>query len=332
MIGLEYNSSETGSSDGTHSGNNISIVVPVYQNELNIDTTIPSLLNLGKQLEEMKLSLFFVDDGSTDHSWRMLCEWREKYPDQIHLIKLSRNFGQNTAIRVGLRYATGACVAIISCDLQEPLEKIPEMILEWKKGAKLVVGERVEREEDAFSRFFSQMFWNLMRWNAFPDFPQMGFDFCLLDRQIINDLNGINERNTHIFILTWWLGYKAAKVPIQRAVRKAGVSQWHLAKKLRLVVDCLIGFTNFPARLITYTACTMAMIFLAYLCVTLVIWMLSLHSPPGWMTLIGLLCLLGATILFALGIISEYLLRILDETRKRPFYIIDTTRIKNESR
>ena len=300
-----------------------SIVVPVFQNEANLHDTVPKLIGLGRHLPAYALELVFVDDGSRDRSFEMLTEYAARHSDTIKVVKLTRNFGQIPAIQAGLRHATGACVGIISADLQEPCELFLDMIKEWERGARFVMGERQSREENRLHQLVSGVYWYLIRRFAFADYPTMGFDFCLLDRQVVEDLNRINEKNTSIFVLIYWLGYRPVRLPITRRLREKGTSQWRLWNKISFTMDTLIGFTYLPARVITVTGFGMATLSLLYLSFMLVRWYLLQTAPPGWMTVVGLLTLLGATILFSIGIVSEYLLRILDEARKRPPYVVE---------
>jgi polyisoprenyl-phosphate glycosyltransferase len=300
-----------------------SIVVPVFQNEANLPDTIPKLLSLGSSLPSYALELIFVDDGSQDRSFTILTDHAARHPGIIKVVKLTRNFGQIPAIQAGLRHATGDCVGIISADLQEPWEIFPDMIKEWERGAKFVMGERQKREEHLLHRLVSGVYWYLIRRFAFPDYPTMGYDFCLLDRQVVDDLNRINEKNTSIFVLTYWLGYRPVRLPITRKVREKGASQWRLWNKITFTMDTLIGFTYLPARVISVMGFAVAVLSLLYLVFLLTNWYVMRTSPLGWTTVVGLLTLLGSTILFSIGIVSEYLLRILDEARKRPPYVVE---------
>lgn len=306
-----------------------SIVIPVYQNEENLNDTITKLLSLKEILPDYNLELVFVDDGSTDSSLGILMQHAAQHRKIIEIVKLTRNFGQTSAIQAGLRYAKGDCVGIISADLQEPYETFVDMAREWERGAMFVIGMRQEREKGRWHKMMSGIYWSLVRRFALPDFPKLGYDFCLLSRQIVDDINHINEKNTSIFVLIYWLGYKPVCLPIKRKARKRGKSQWNVWKKIRFTVDTLIGFTYLPTRFITFTGFTVAVLSILYLGVMLFLWFWRKVAPPGWMSVVGLLSLLGAAILFSLGILSEYLLRILDESRKRPPYIIEKV-IRNE--
>ena len=300
-----------------------SIVIPVFQNEANLQDTVPALLALRDKLHECALELVFVDDGSTDKSFALLEGFAARHPDIIRVVKLARNFGQKPAVQAGLRFAHGDCVGIISADLQEPPEVLVDMVAEWHRGAKFVIGERTARQEGPLHRALSGIYWQLVRRFAFPNYPRLGYDVCLLDRQVVNEINRINEKNSSIFVLIYWLGYPAVRIPITRRLRHKGTSQQRLWRKISLTVDTLIGFTYLPARLITFIGLTVGTLCVLYFIYLLGNWFWFHAAPPGWMTFAGLLTLLGALGLFSIGIVTEYLLRILDEARKRPPYVVD---------
>ena len=302
----------------------LSVVVPVYQNEASLPDTVPRLLAVRELLPiGYDLELVFVDDGSRDKSFAILSEFARRHPAAITVVKLTRNFGQTPAIQAGLRHARGDCVGIISADLQEPCELLADMVKEWERGARFVIGERQARAEGPVHRLLSGTYWKLVRRFAFPDFPSMGYDFCLLDRQVVEDINRINEKNSSIFVLIYWLGYHPVRLPVLRALREKGASQWRLWRKIVFTLDTLIGFTYVPARLITVMSLLLGALCLLFLTFSIGTWFWLRAAPPGWMTEVGLLTLLGAMILFALGIVSEYLVRILDEARKRPPYVVE---------
>jgi len=300
-----------------------SIVVPVYNNGANLPETIPALLALQAALPGYDLELVLVDDGSRDGSRALILGFASRHPEQICAVLLTRNFGQNAAIQAGLRHAKGDCVGVISCDLQESHEQFVAMIRAWEQGAKFVLGERVERPENWLHRTLSGCYWYLLRRFAFADYPPMGFDFCLLDRQVVNEVNQINEKNSSIFTLIYWLGHAPHRIPIRRRRRRQGQSQWHVRNKIQFTTDTLIGFTYLPARLITFAGLLSSLLCLGYLAVVVAQTIFLRRGPVGWATLAGLILLLGAALLFSLGILSEYLLRILDEIRHRPTFVVE---------
>jgi glycosyltransferase involved in cell wall biosynthesis len=300
-----------------------SIVVPVYQNEKNLPTTVPTLLDIGARAKDFAFELVLVDDGSSDRSYELIEQFAAQYPDIITVVKLTRNFGQTAAIQAGLWRCRGDCVGIISADLQEPPEKFLEMLARWQKGEKFIVGRRSNREEGWLHRTTSNTYWRLVQRYALRGYPKEGYDFCILDREIVQGVNSISEKNSSIFLLIYWLGYNPSFVEVSRRKRDLGHSQWSFAKKIGTSIDILIGFTYVPSRLITTLGLVASALAMGFLIFLLFAWQTTGNAPPGWMTSVGLQLLVGSLIFFSLGIVSEYLVRILDETRKRPPFVID---------
>lgn len=307
-----------------------SIIVPVYQNAGSLDWTIPELLKLEKILTQYKLELVFVDDGSTDASYEYLLRHHLRHPDRIRIVKLTRNFGQNKAILAGLSVATGDCTGIISADLQDPPELFLEMIARWERGTKLVIAERKGRDDKGGMSLLSNLYWYLLRKYAIKDFPAGGFDFCLFDREVRDQLTHINEKNPVVFPLIFWLGYAHEIITYQRKARKAGKSQWSFGKKLKLTVDTFINFTYVPVKFISILGISVSFFSFSYAFVVFfkrLFWEIEIQ---GWSTIVILISCFGGLILFSLGIIGEYLWRILEETRSRPNSVIDRIVEKND--
>lgn len=300
-----------------------SIVVPVYQNDANLDDTIPKLLSLQDRLPDYNLELVLVDDGSTDNSYNLLIKYYNLHIDKIKIVKLTKNFGQIPAIQAGLKAASGDCAGIISADLQDPYELFIDMIRKWENGIKLIIGERENREEAIRQNFISMLYWKMVNKYAVKDYPLGGFDFCLIDKQIMKDINEINEKNTHIFALIFSLGYKYEIIPYTRKKRVAGKSQWTFPKKIKLLTDTFIAFSYLPIRGISYLGLGISALSFLYALVIAVSKFIFGNKYEGWTTIVVLVSFFSGLILLTLGIIGEYLWRILDEVRKRPNYVID---------
>ena len=305
----------------------LSILIPVYQNSKNLPTTISYLLSLTKYLKMIKLELVFIDDGSTDGSLEIIKNFSKK-DFRIKWVKLTKNFGQSYAIKAGLNYTCGDRVVIISCDLQEPFMKITDMVQAWQSGSLFVIGERVHREEGIFAKTFSFAYWLIVRSQKARDFPRLGYDFCLIDRKIVNSLRFIKERNFNIFISIWLLGYSAVRVPISRMKRSQGKSQWNIFRKTKLVIDTLITQSTLPLTVIFILGMLCTFFSMAYFLIILSIWFLKSSAPSGWMTVVGLISLFGAFIMSALSIQSEYIKRILEEVQDYPIFIVEDSNLK----
>lgn len=299
-----------------------SIVVPVYYNELNIPHTLPRLQALQELLPEWELEFIFVDDGSKDRSLALLLAAREQ-DARIKVIKLSKNVGSMAAIQAGMTLATGACVGVIAADLQDPPELFAEMIAKWQQGKKVVMAVRADREESRGQKFVSNLYYALMDRFAIPGYPRGGFDFVLLDQQVVGEISAIKEKNTNIMSLIFWLGHEQCMIPYLRRQREHGTSGWTLAKKFKLFIDSFVAFSYTPIRLMSLLGVIIAL--LGFLYGLLVTFNRIVHGAviEGWTAIIVILTFGFGMIMIMLGIIGEYLWRILDESRKRPVYIID---------
>ncbi|MBG30305.1 MAG: glycosyltransferase [Opitutae bacterium] len=302
-----------------------SIVVPVFQNERNLESTIPTLLELQKKLPGYELELVFVDDGSKDGSHDILMKYHQLNPEMIRVVKLVKNFGQIIAIQAGLANARGDCVGIISADLQDPPEIFQEMIAAWENGHKLVIAERKDRQENFFRVFVSNLYWKIVRIMAVKDYPTGGFDFCLVDRDVVEIVNQVKEKNSHIFVLIFSLGYSYHSIGYVRQKRIGGKSQWTLSKKIQLSIDTLVNFSYVPLRFISYLGLAISFLSCCYGLTVLIFWIFKGNPVEGWTTITILLSGLSGLILLTLGIIGEYLWRLFDTVKDRPIYIIEKT-------
>jgi len=300
-----------------------SIVVPVYFNETNLPDTIPQLLSLADEIPDYRLELVFVDDGSGDNSLKILKKFQSEYPNSIKVIKLTRNFGSMAAIQAGFTVASGDCVGMISADLQDPPEKFLEMLSQWEKGSKAVFAIRQDREENFLQIFFAGIYYSLIRKFAIANYPTGGFDFLLLDRQVIIELNKVQEKNTNIMTLAFWLGFQPVMLPYIRRQRVKGKSRWTLSKKIKLFVDTFVAFSFFPIRLLSILGMLVAACSFLYGAFVLFYWFVYGIEVKGWVPTIVVLTFTSGLQMAMLGVLGEYLWRTLDEIRRRPQFVID---------
>ena len=215
-------------------------------------------------------------------------------------------------------------IGIISADLQDPPDLFLKMVPILESGTKLVIAERKSRDEGYFQRIMSKKYWWLIKKFSMKDFPAGGFDFCMFDEQVAKEIDGINEKNTIIFPLIYWLGFKPKVIKYSRKQRDEGVSTWTFFNKVKLTIDTIIGFTYLPTRIISISAILTSIVAFLYFLYILIMWYFGYgNSPDGWTTIVLLILVIGGMILFSLGILGEYLLRILDEVRNRPNFVID---------
>lgn len=308
-----------------------SIVVPVYYNELNLPDTIPHLLGLSDALPEYRLELVFVDDGSGDRSLEILLDFQSRYSDTIKVVKLTRNFGSMYAILAGFSVASGDCVGMISADLQDPPELFQEMVAYWEKGIKAIFAVRQDREEPFLQKQLSNTFYSLVRKFAVANYPDGGFDFFLVDRQIIMELNRIHEKNTNLMTLIYWLGFKPVMIPYVRRSRTKGKSRWTLSKKIKLFVDTFVAFSFFPIRILSIIGFIVAISSFSYGLFILFYWMFFGIDVKGWVPTMVIITFTSGIQMTMLGVLGEYLWRTLDEARNRPPFVIDEIHDQSKS-
>lgn len=299
----------------------LSIVVPVYFNEANLPDTVPALLALRNRIGAMEIVL--VDDGSQDRSYAVMENLQRQHPAEITLVKLTRNFGSMAAILAGLCVARGQSIGMIAADLQDPPELFVEMHEAWRQGQKAVFAVRADRQETGFNRWASNAYYALMRRFALKGYPKGGFDYFLIDRQVADEVVKIGEKNTNLMSLVFWLGFPAKLIPYVRRERKAGESRWTLGKKVKLFIDSFVAFSYFPVRAMSLLGVIVSIGAFCY--AAFVVAYSIFHGMPvaGFSTLACLLALLSGLQMLMLGILGEYLWRTLDESRRRPAFVID---------
>ena len=302
----------------------ISIVIPCYFNEENINPTFNRLIeNESNFPAETLFEYIFVDDGSKDNTLNELIFQKNKYPGKVKVVKLAGNVGSYNAIIAGLQMGTGDCFSVISADLQDPPELIAKMFSYWQKGIKFVVANRINRNESFFYKSLSNIFHYLIKKLALENIPKGGFDFVLFDEQLRAELLKIKEKNTNSLYLLAWMNYEMVSIPYTRLKREIGESKWTLKKKIKLFIDSFISFSYFPIRIITILGLVLGLISLAYASFVLYSKLSGNINLSGYTSIMLVSLFIGSFQMIALGILGEYLWRVLDASRNRPLYIIE---------
>jgi polyisoprenyl-phosphate glycosyltransferase len=301
----------------------ISVVVPVYWNAGTLPALLERLRAVGTQLPD-ELELLFVDDGSGDESFDLLRAEAERDP-RVRVLRLSRNFGSNAAILAGLTYASGDAVAVLAADLQDPPELLPELASAWRDGAEVVVAARRSRDDPFVSRALGGLFNRLFKRFVFRDFPPGGFDFLLVSRRVARVLVEMGERNSYIFGQVFWVGFQRRVVEYDRGARGEGRSRWTLAKKAKYFVDAFTAFSYLPIRAASLLGFVLALAGFAYAAVLIVLRLTGvIANAPGFAALAVLILVAAGVQLIVTGMIGEYLWRVLEESRNRPPFIVDS--------
>ena len=302
----------------------VSIIVPIYYNELNIPHLYEQMKEKILSRTDFEAEIVCVDDGSKDGSYKALLELREK-DDRFKVVKLSRNFGSHTAILAGFAHATGDCMTMVAADLQEPLEIIIEMYEKWKQGKKVVIAVRKDREDGFFQKLFSNTYYSLMQKYALKDMPSGGFDCFFIDKKVRDVLVSMNEKNSSIVGQVLWAGFEMDKIYYVRKKRELGESKWTLSKKIKLFIDSFMAFSYVPIRFISTLGIFISIVGFI-LAVFLIVNKFMFNVPvQGWTTMMITLLMLSGIQMLTLGVIGEYLWRNFDESRGRPTYIVEET-------
>jgi len=242
-----------------------SIIIPVYYNERSLRITLDKLKEnvidpYGKTCE-----IIFVDDGSGDNSLNELLVLREENPQLVKIIKLSRNFGQVYARIAGYEYASGKCLIHHTADLQDPPKLICTMLdYFFKENYDIVICNRSSRDEPAFRRFTSKIFYTAIKKLSFSNMPTGGFDFHLISEKVKNIILKNQEANPFFQGQVLWTGLPTKFIPYKREKRTIGKSRWTLGKKIKLLIDGILGYTFFPLRLMAVVGFVVAFLGFVY--------------------------------------------------------------------
>lgn len=303
----------------------LSVIVPVYNEGTNVKCAHDTIFNVLKEhLKGFDLEIIFVDDGSRDDSFSQLLSLAKKHT-HVRVIKLSGNVGPHMAIRAGLDKASGDYACFIACDLQDPPELIPQMIESCIDPVQIVWAVREQREDSLFTKLSAKLFYLLARTLVTKNLPPGGSSMFLLGPKALKTVRLYPERNLTLEGLFANTGFPMAYVPYQRRRREFGKSKWTLSKKIKLFTDFFVAYSYIPIRLISIIGIFTAIMGLIYAALVLIRALVYNSVIPGWSSLMLVVLILGGIQMIMLGIIGEYLWRTLDEARKRPCYIIETT-------
>jgi glycosyltransferase involved in cell wall biosynthesis len=302
-----------------------SLIIPIYNEEENITEMYRRLHQVMEQLDG-DVELILIDDGSRDRSLKMMRELHHR-DNRVHYLSLARNFGHQIAVTAGLNFVQGKCIIVMDADLQDPPELILTMLEKWHQGYQVVYAQRISRQQESrLKRLTAYLFYRILRRLAKVDIPVDTGDFCLMDRQVVDILNSMPERNRYIRGLRAWVGFRQTSVLFERNPRFAGDVKYTFGKSLSLAIDGIISFSTVPLRLATYLGIISAAI--AMIMIILVLYW-RIFAPVSHLigyTLITIsMFFLGSVQLICIGILGEYIGRIYEEVKGRPLYTLKET-------
>jgi polyisoprenyl-phosphate glycosyltransferase len=300
----------------------ISVVIPVYGNSETITPLLAALADLSRKLDDA-LEVVFVVDGSPDDSYVRLGAGLPGQPFRAQLLHLSRNFGSFAAIRAGLEAAQGDSFAVLAADLQEP----PELVLEFSRRlragtADIIVGSRASRSDPLFSRLSAGLFWWAYRRWVQREIPPGGVDVFACSKQVRDQIIRLDESNSSLIGLLFWVGFRRELVPYDRRPRPAGRSAWTFAKKMRYLTNSVFNFTDLPVRMLFWLGC-LGLLASIIGGAAVMIAKLTGHVPvAGYTATVLTIVFFGALNCLGLGIIGGYVWRTLENTKRRPNYLV----------
>jgi dolichol-phosphate mannosyltransferase len=302
----------------------LSVVSPAYREAQNLPILYERLKAALDGVAGLRWEWIVVDDHSPDDTFATLTRLSQADP-RVRALRFSRNFGSHKAILCGLHEAAGDAAVVLCSDLQDPPEVLPRLVEVWRRdGAQVVWAQRAERQGDTASTvaFANLYYWMMRRVVGLDNMPPTGSDVFLLDRAVIDTLGRFNEQHVSLVALLSWVGFRQATISYDRQERLHGTSSWSLAKKVRLVIDSVTGFSYLPIRAISLLGLATALVGFVYALVV-VGWAFAGNPPAGWSSLMVVLLIIGGVQMLTLGVLGEYVWRALDQSRQRPAYVIE---------
>jgi len=303
-----------------------SIILLSYFSE---DRIVAVYTEVDKRLreEQIRYEFIIIDDGSKDASYKIALKLAEEH-ENVRAYQLSKNFTSNYAKFAGLSVAAGDLVTSMPDDWQTPLDIYVKMYREWQNGAQVIIPYRIKRNDGIINEFFARIYYWIMNHLSDISLPPLGADVFAIDREIVDIINErIHPINTSSLMEVLRLGFDPVYLPYNRPKNIYGKSRWTFKKKYRLFKDTFYASSNFPIKLISWTGFFSFLLSIIVIILSIIFKLMGQESIagfkiPGWTTTLIIMSFFCGLILLSLGIIAEYLLRVFDEVKNRPGYII----------
>ncbi|HET7282652.1 MAG TPA: glycosyltransferase family 2 protein [Sphingomicrobium sp.] len=304
----------------------LSVVVPVKNEE---DGILPFVQRVGAILDgiaqDSGWEILFVDDGSTDATLAAIVAANQRDP-RVRALSLSRNFGKEAALSAGLDHARGEAVIPMDVDMQDPPEVLPEMVAKWREGHEMVFGVRRCRSSDGWAkRVTASLYYRAHNAVSSDKIPENAGDFRLMDRKVVDVIRAMPERNRFMKGLFAWAGFRQAAVEYDRAERETGKTKYNYWKLWTLALDGITSASTVPLRIWSYVGALVALFAIGFASVLAVQTMIFGNPVPGYASIMVSVLFLGGIQLISLGVLGEYVGRILTETKQRPLYVLRDT-------
>lgn len=304
------------------------MVVPALNEEKGLRELYRRVVEAAPAWPEPLGEIILVDDGSTDGTLRLAREIAAA-DARFKIVSLTRNFGHQAAVSAGLDHASGGVVVVLDADLQDPPEAVGPLIAKLAEGFDVVYAVRTKRKESALKRAAYFVYYRLLRRLAALDIPLDAGDFCVMRGEVARAISALPETVRFVRGLRTWVGYRQVGVAYERAARYAGQTKYTLGRLIRLGLDGIISLSARPLRAATWFGVAVGLLSVLLSIVVFVQYVFDItilgYNPrnvPGWTTLMLVLLLSSATQLFSIGILSEYVGRLFEESKRRPLYLV----------
>jgi glycosyltransferase involved in cell wall biosynthesis len=299
----------------------LTVVVAAHDEEAALPLLHPRLAAVLDGLD-LETRVLYVDDGSRDRTWAVLCEIAALDP-RVSLLRLSRNFGKELALTAGLDQVDTDAALVLDADGQDPPELLPQFVAHWRAGADVVYGRRSSRAGDSWlKRSTARAFYRVMNRLSDTELPSDAGDFRLVSRRVLDSLRTLRERQRFMKGLFAWVGYPTVAVDYERPARIAGSSKWNYWRLWNFALEGITGFSTAPLRVATYIGLASALVAFGYggwIIFKTLAWG---DRVAGWPSMMVVVLFLGGAQLMALGVIGEYLGRLYIESKQRPLYLV----------
>jgi glycosyltransferase involved in cell wall biosynthesis len=301
----------------------LSLIAPVKDEEEAVEPFLARVMPILDGLfADGAWEILFVDDGSEDNTLPAILRAHQRDP-RVRALSLSRNFGKEAALTAGLDFATGQAVIPIDVDLQDPPEVIGAMLAKWRDGYEVVYGVRTNRESDSLpKRLTADLYYRAHNYLSSDKIPEHAGDFRLLDRSVVEIIREMPERNRFMKGLFAWSGFRQAAVEYERAPRAVGKTKFRYWKLWTLALDGITSASTMPLRIWSYIGLVIAFFTLLYAVYVVVKTILFGSDVAGYPSLMVAILFFGGLQLISLGVLGEYIGRILIETKRRPLYVV----------
>ena len=298
----------------------LSVVMPVFREGADLPGILATVRSFLDQCN-LPYELLLVDDGSPDNTWGFIAA-EAKTSQAVRALRLSRNFGKESALCAGLEHARGEVVIVMDADGQHPPSLLPDMVRMWQtSGADIVEAVKRKRGRESISSKLGALLFYLIL-NKLSGFHFKGAsDFKLMNRKAVNAWLQMHERNVFFRGMTAWMGFTTVQIPFEVVPRSAGQSTWSALKRVQLALIGITAFSSFPLRLVTFAGALLLGLSVLLGLETLYL-KLAGRAVSGFATVILLELIIGSFLMISLGVIGEYLARIYEEVKGRPRYIV----------